>query len=274
MRSLSLTWIIALASLFSAWVLFADTLRWLYDSWLADPNYSHGFLVPFIAAFFVWRARAAFGAPQPNTAGVWILGGALLLHLAATPFRIYPLSALALISALAAGVVLRWGWAALRASQYAFIVLVLMIPLPFLDRLSPLLETFTARVAAAIVSALGTPAVTFGSQVQLPLIAFEIGAACSGLRSLASLVTLAVVFSGMVTGPRWGKTLIVLAAIPIAILANLARVASILQIAQWFGASAGLAYYHDYSSPVLFLVALGLLIMLARTLKCGEVQFV
>jgi exosortase len=201
------------------------------------------------------------------------LGSALALHLWATPLRIYPLSALALVITLAACVVLVWGWAALRAGQYAFIILALMIPLPFIDRLSPTLEAFTANVAASSVSWLGTPAVTMGSQVQLPAMSFEIGAACSGLRSLASLVTLAVVFSGLVEGPRWGKALIILAAAPIAIAANLVRVASILQVAQWFGAGAGLAYYHDYSSPVLLLIALALLIAFARTVRCGELQF-
>jgi len=193
------------ASVFIGLALFADTLRWLYDSWLTDPNYSHGLLVPFIAAFFVWRARDAFRARQPSAHGLWLLGGALALHLWATPFRIYPLSALALVIMLTSCVVLVWGWAALRASQYAFIILALMIPLPFIDRLSPTLEAFTANIAASSVSLFGTPAVTMGSQVQLPAMSFEIGAACSGVRSLASLVTLAVVFSGLVEGPRWAR---------------------------------------------------------------------
>ena len=254
-------------------VLFASTLRWLFDSWLADPNYSHGFLVPLIAAFFVWRARDAFRARAPSMWGLVLLGLALALHLVATPLRIFPLSALALVLLLAATVVLVWGAAALRASAFAFLVLVLMIPIPFVDQISPTLEAFTATVAATSVGLLGTQAVTLGSQVQLPNAAFEIGAACSGLRSLASLVTLAVVFSGIVDGPRWGKALIVLAAMPIAILSNLVRVTSILQFAQVFGADAGLTYYHDYSSPVLFVIALGLLITFARTVKCSEIRF-
>ncbi|MEP7199876.1 MAG: exosortase/archaeosortase family protein [Chloroflexota bacterium] len=254
-------------------VLFASTLRWLFDSWLADPNYSHGFLVPLIAAFFVWRARDVFRARAPSMWGLVLLGLALALHLVATPLRIFPLSALALVLLLAATVVLVWGAAALRASAFAFLVLVLMIPIPFVDQISPTLEAFTATVAATSVGLLGTQAVTLGSQVQLPNAAFEIGAACSGLRSLASLVTLAVVFSGIVDGPRWGKALIVLAAMPIAILSNLVRVTSILQFAQVFGADAGLTYYHDYSSPVLFVIALGLLITFARTVKCSEIRF-
>lgn len=254
-------------------VLFASTLRWLIDSWLADPNYSHGFLVPLIAAFFVWRARDVFRARAPSMWGLVLLGLALALHLVATPLRIFPLSALALVLLLAATVVLVWGAAALRASAFAFLVLVLMIPIPFVDQISPTLEAFTATVAATSVGLLGTQAVTLGSQVQLPNAAFEIGAACSGLRSLASLVTLAVVFSGIVDGPRWGKALIVLAAMPIAILSNLVRVTSILQFAQVFGADAGLTYYHDYSSPVLFVIALGLLITFARTVKCSEIRF-
>jgi exosortase len=257
----------------AGWLLFGDTLRWLVASWLTDPNYSHGFLVPFIAAFFLWRARDTFRERRPNTLGLALLTFALLLHLAATPLRIYPLSALALVLSLAALTLLVWGMPAMRAARYAFITLALMIPIPFIDRVSPALESFTAQVAAASVSLVGTQAMTLGSQVQLPAMAFEVGAACSGLRSLASLVTLAVVFSGIVEGPRWGKAMIVLAAAPIAITANLVRVTSLLQFAQVFGADAGLDYYHTYSSPVLFLIAFSLLILFARAVRCSEIRF-
>ncbi len=254
-------------------VLFASTLRWLFASWLTDPNYSHGFLVPFIAAFFLWRSRLAYRGRQPSKFGIPLLAMALALHLLATPLKIYPLSTLALILVLISMVLLVWGWAALRASSYAFAALLLMIPVPFIDQISPSLESFTAGVAASVVSLLGTQAVRLGSQVQLPNVAFEIGAACSGLRSLASLITMAVVFTGIVEGPRWGKAVILLAAVPIALAANLLRVTSILQFAQVFGTEAGLSYYHDYSSPVLFLIAFGLLIALAKGVRCSEIRF-
>ena len=254
-------------------LMFSDALRWLADSWLTNPNYSHGILVPFIAAYFIWRARAAFRTRTPDNRGLALLGAALLLHLASIPLRIYPLSIVALVVALMSMVVLLYGLPALRASGYAYAVLLLMIPLPLIDQVSPGLEAFTARIAAGSVSLLGTQAVTMGSQIQLPTVAFEVGAACSGLRSLASLVTLAVVFSGIAEGPTWGKGLILLAAAPLAIGANLLRVASILQFAQVFGVDAGLAYYHDYSSPVLFLLAFSLLILFGRAVRCSEIRF-
>src|SRR5713101_3277464 len=120
--------------------------------------------------------------------GLILLAVALLLHLLAVPLRIYPFSAFALVVALMSMVILVWGLPALRASGYAYAILFLMIPLPLIDQIRPDLEAFTARIAAGSVSLLGTQAVTIGSQVQVPTVAFEIGAACSGLRSLASLV--------------------------------------------------------------------------------------
>lgn len=263
---------LAAAALLGA-AMFGDALRWLGDSWFTNPNYSHGILVPFIAAYFLWRARAAFRTRAPDNRGLALLAAALLLHLASIPLRIYPLSIVALVVVLMSMVVLLWGLPALRASGYAYAVLLLMIPIPLIDEVSPSLEAFTARIAAGSVSLFGTQAVTLGSQVQLPNVAFEVGAACSGLRSLASLVTLAVVFSGIVDGPAWGKALLLLAAAPLAIGANLLRVASILQYAQLFGADAGLAYYHDYSSPVLFLLAFSLLILFGRAVRCSEIRF-
>src|SRR5438105_2011774 len=144
--------------------IFGDTIRWLVASWLNDPNYSHGILVPLIAAYFVWRARAAFRTGTPNNLGLALLAVALSLHLVAIPLRIYPLSAFALVLGLASMVVLFWGLPALRASGYAFAVLCLMIPLPLVDQISPGLEAFTARIAAGSLSLLGTQAVTMGSQ--------------------------------------------------------------------------------------------------------------
>src|SRR5438045_1428505 len=120
--------------------IFGDTIRWLVASWLNDPNYSHGILVPFIAAYFVWRARAALQMGTSNNFGLVLLAVALALHLAAIPMRIYPLSAFALVLSLASVVVLFRGLPALRASGYAIAVLCCMLPLPLADQLSPSLE--------------------------------------------------------------------------------------------------------------------------------------
>jgi exosortase len=111
-----------------------------------------------------------------------------------------------------------------------------------------------------------------GSQIQLPNSSFTVGAACSGLNSVVALATLVVIFIYILEGSHLAKGILLIMAIPIAIVANIIRVSSILVIAHLFGAEAGMRYFHDYSSPVLFLLAFALLILASRLLGCSEIR--
>ena len=99
---------------------------------------------------------------------------------------------------------------------------------------------------------------------------FAVGAHWSGLRWLVALIALAAFLAHAVQGPIWARWLVFLSAVPVALLANLVRVASLFAVAYSWGPDAGLGYYHDVSSLVLFLVALVLLILLSRGLGCGD----
>jgi exosortase/archaeosortase family protein len=123
-----------------------------------------------------------------------------------------------------------------------------------------------------MVQALGMPASNLGSQVRLAGGSFIIGAPCSGLRSIVSLFTLGVVFAYVVSGPLVGKIVLVAAAPFMAMIANLVRVASLLQVAHLFGPEVGMKYYHTLASPLLFLVAFILFIILGRILGCHELR--
>jgi len=111
-----------------------------------------------------------------------------------------------------------------------------------------------------------------GSQVSLPNAQLVVGAQCSGLRSIVSLLTLVGLVVFLVQGPAWGKALLALSSIPIAILGNVLRVASLLAVANAWGADAGFKYYHDYSSIVFFLSAVVLLIVFSRVVQCREIR--
>ncbi len=160
----------------------------------------------------------------------------------------------------------------LRQLAFPLLFLAVAIPLPWLERFSPFLEAAVARYATAWVRSVGVAAANAGSQVSLAGTTFVVGAPCSGLRSLVALVTLALLFGYMLRGPVWARALIVVAAIPAALLANLVRVASLFWVANVFGADAGMGYYHTLSSPVLFVIAFGLLIGLSYGLRCSEIR--
>jgi exosortase len=253
-------------------VLFWPTLTWLVVSWLGNSYYSHGFLVPLIAGVLAWRRRDVLAVPQPEDAGLTLIAAGLVMHLVSLPWRLSVISALGLVILLAGLVWTFWGRVALRRLAFPLAFLTVAIPLPWIERFSPPLEALVARYATLCVRAVGVAATNVGSQVSLTGTTFVVGAPCSGLRSLVALVTLALLFGYVVRGPMWGRALLVTAAFPAAILANLVRVTSLFWVADVFGAEAGLGYYHTLSSPVLFVVAFGLLIGLSWGLRCSEIR--
>lgn len=251
-------------------VVFLPTLRWLVQSWLGNPYYSHGFLVPVVAGYLIWRKRDV--AVEPWSAGLAVVALGVGLHIAALPWQLHILSAAGLVT-LIVGLILTFvGRRAVQQWAFPLAFLGTMIPLPFVERLSPPLEAFVARYAALCVRPLGVAATTIGSQVRLASTAFTVGAPCSGLRSMVALLTLTVLFVYIVRGPWWGKITLLMAALPIAIAANLMRVSSLFFVADNLGAEAGLRYYHTLSSPTLFLLAFGMLLLAGRSVRCHAIR--
>jgi exosortase len=256
-------------------LLFFPTFTWLAYNWLNNSYYSHGFLVPLVSAFFLWRKREALAVDrrEPSNAGLLVLGVSLVGFMVAQVWQAYHLSAVAFILLLV-GLALHFlGTRATREIAFPLAFLVFMIPVPFINRLSPALESFTATVSTSAVGLLNIPAVNQGSRIQLQDSSFVVGAACSGLNSIVALATLVVIFVYILDGSYRAKAVLLLLSVPIAVVANIFRVSSLLAIAHVFGAEAGMKYFHDYSSPVLFLLAFGLLILASRLTGCSEIRY-
>ncbi len=255
-------------------LLFWSTFSWLVYNWLNNSYYSHGFLVPLISGFFLWRKRGAFARDgrKPSNWGLLALGVSLAAFLLAQVWQAHHVSAVAFILLLSGLAIYFLGVQATRRIAFPLAFLLFMVPLPFINRLSPALESFTATASTSVVSLLGIAAVNQGSQIQLQNSSFVVGAACSGLNSTVALATLVVIFVYVVEGSYRAKSVLLAMAVPIALVANLFRVSSLLVIAHFFGAEAGMRYFHDYSSPVLFLLAFSLLILVSRLVGCSEIR--
>ncbi len=255
-------------------VLFWSTFAWLVYNWLNNSYYSHGFLVPLISGFFLWRKREAFRPEErdPSNLGLLVLGISLVVYLVSQVWQAYHLSALALIGLLAGFALYFLGERATRRIAFPLAFLLFMIPLPFINRLSPALESLTARSSTWLVNVLGIPATNLGSQIQLQNSSFVVGAACSGLNSVVALATLVAIFIYVLEGSLRAKIILLAMAVPIALAANIFRVSSLLVIAHFFGAEVGMRYFHDYSSLVLFLLAFLLLILVGRLVGCSEIR--
>jgi len=252
--------------------LYFTTFRWLGHEWWTNDYYSHGPLVVLISAFLAWRRRDALKRQSPAMWGVLLMGFGLALHIAGLTTKAMYLSALSLPLLLAGLLVFLLGPIAARQMAFPLAFLWLAVPLPFVEAASLPLQTITASVSTAAAQLLGIQAEVQGAQVTLSSCSLRVGAACSGLRSIVALLTLDVLFVYIIQGKWWAKVLLIALAVPIAIAANFIRVTALLVIADTWGREAGLHYFHDYSSPVLFVVAFLLLILLSWVLKCREIR--
>lgn len=242
-------------------LLYAPTARWLVLAWLHDPYYSHGWLVLPVAAILAWRERAAWRRGAPANAGLLLLSLGVALYalgwLLSAPFMV-AFSLLPVLGGLA------WtflGPLAARALAFPIAFLGLAIPLPWVEMWTWPLESLTAGWAASLVQWFGVSARVVGGEVHLASCDVVVGAACSGMRSLIALLTLGTLIAYLFRG-HWGLRLAMVAAtLPLALGANVLRVAAILAAAHVSGGEVA-GVLHDLASPAFFLAALGALLLL------------
>lgn len=256
-------------------LLLYPALVWLVRSWLSNPYYTHGFLVPLLAALLAWRQWRHLAA-EPRRSEPWIglpvTAASLMGVVWAMGWQNYVVAVLAVVS-LSIGILLYLeGWGRLRHWLFPLLFLAFMVPLPFVDLVSPWFESFTTRSAATLARLVGIAVVPQGGELSLPGTTLVVGAPCSGLRSLVAMVTMAVGWIYLVEGRPAAKALLLAAVVPLVMLSNVLRIAILLAVARFLGREPALTYYHDWSSPVLFLMAVGLMLILGKVLGCWRVR--
>src|SRR3954469_24106644 len=261
---------LAIAMVLSAGVLalYSGVLAGLARQWASDDNYSHGFFVLPLAVFFAWERRTALRAavPRPSLAGLVLIAASLVLLLAGRLGAELFLTRVSLIGVLAGTVLYVWGREHLRVLAFPIAFLFLMVPLPAIlfNKIALPLQLLASRVGETAISAAGIPVVREGNVLQLPTRDLEVAEACSGIRSLVSLVMLGIVL-GYFTEKRIGPRVIVaLAAVPIAIAANAARVAGTGLASELVSPAAAEGFFHAFSGWLMFVVAFAGLLFVQR----------
>ena len=250
------------------WRILPDLVR----QWWDDPNYSHGFLVPFFSGYLVWvgrdRLKAAIPYVKTNGAGLLVLlaglGMLVLGDIGAENF----LSRGSLIVILAGLILFHLGPAILRQVAFPLVFLLFMVPLPailFYAVTFPL-QALAAQNAAWVLDLFGIPVLLDGNVLHLSQISLGVTEACSGVRSLISLLALAMAWAYLTLDKGWAMTALVASAVPITIAANSARVVSTGLIGQWFGVSYAQGFFHTFSGWLVFVVAFLLMLGLQRAL--------
>lgn len=248
--------------------LYIPVFIWLGTIWLNNPYYTHGFLIPPVSAFIAWTKRKKPGKSTRSSAGIPVLVAGLAVYIMGFLGELYWLWALSFLIVIS-GLLLHFkGSAAFREMLFPLGFLIFMIPLPFLDLAAISLQSLTAAGSALIIEGFGIPVTRIGSEIGLANATFQIGVPCSGMNTLISLLAISTLILYCLKSPFYKKVVLFILAVPIAVMANLFRVVLLLLIAHQWGSEAAMSYFHDYSSLLLFVMAVMLLILLARIFRC------
>lgn len=259
-----------------AWLaVYHDVLRRLVDDWRVDENYSHGFLIPIVSGYAIWAARERiFSTPvEPRR----LLGGGLMLIAALMLFagvlgaESY-ITRLSLVLSLVALTIYFGGLNWLRQLLFPIGVLTFALPIPniLFNQIAFPLQLIASDYATRAIKLFGIPALREGNVIELAQMKLQVVEACSGIRSLMALAALTVVYLYFTETRWWRRIALVAAVMPIAVLANAARVAGTGLLAHYRGAQAAEGFLHNFSGLLIFLVAVLLLLAVAQLLNLAE----
>lgn len=252
--------------LLAAW-LYAPLALGLARQWWLDPNYTHGFFVPVFSLFLLWERRAKLAAlrSQPAWSGLVILLFALLalvLNTINSGFFLYRISFLLFIAGM---VVFLAGWKHLAAVSFPLAFFVLLIPSSaLLGQITLPLQVIASKTASFLLMLVGVPAVREGNIILLSTARLEVAEACSGIRSLFSLITLTVIYGYLAETRISVRVLLALIAVPVSILANALRIAATGVAVEYWGVEGAEGTLHLLSGWLIFAGCLALIFLLHR----------
>ncbi|MGH7492065.1 MAG: exosortase/archaeosortase family protein [bacterium] len=253
-------------------VLFFPALRELFLDWELDPNYQHGLLIPIISAYLMWQKRKKLQtltfSPSFGT-GLVIFCLAMLVYVVATAGAEWFLSRMAMLMGLVGLVIYFGGTMLFRQLWFSLLYLGFMVPLPYVlyHRLAFPLQQLASFGAFQAMQLFGIPGMREGNILHFSGFSMEVIEACSGLRSmmiLSALAALLAYMSNLPSGLRW---ILFMAAVPLAVIANVLRLIVIAALGIFWNTEAAQGILHEGSGILVFLCGLFLLVGLTGLLQ-------
>jgi exosortase len=251
--------------------LYHYVITRLVRDWYTDDNYSHGFLIVPIALYFVWerRARLAMALRRPSSWGIAVVLGSLALLLAGILGSELFLTRISILGTIAGSVLFLYGWKHFKILLLPIAFLLLMIPIPAIifNQIAFPLQLLASRFGEMALIACQVPVLREGNVIHLANTSLEVAEACSGIRSLISLLTLGIVYSYFTDSRSWVRLILIIGTIPIAIAANAIRVAGTGIAAHFYGPAAAQGFFHTFSGWIIFIAAFIMMFLLYRIIS-------
>ena len=247
---------------------YRDMFPSLVLEWYEHENFSYGFLIPVIFGYLVWEKRGVLAGLVAAWSpwGIASLGTALLVGIMGQTMGEPFLSRISFVLTLGALVHLFGGVTAVRSLAFPIAYLFLMVPPPYpiVKTVSYHLKMLDARIAELLLPLAGVPIYRDAYFLHLPNITLEVADVCSGIASLFAMAALGVLYAYHMPVNRWGKVLVVVAALILPIIANLFRILLIGVSVYYYGPVMLQAFFHSFTGTFTFLLSL------AMTLAVGE----
>ena len=263
---------LALAACF--FMAFFPVWKGLVAAWSGSDDYSHGFFIVPIAVYIAWqkRDRLAQTPIRPSAWGLVFLVLALLMYIVGRLGEIATVSSVSMVLALAGVVLYLWGREFLKELAFPLFVLLFMIPVPgqIYSTLTIPLQLLVSQISTAIAGFAGIPVFREGNVLFLPDRTLEVVQACSGLRSMMTLLTLAAVFGYFTLRSNLSRSILLVFSVPAAIIVNIVRVLVMIAAFHFFDFDLTSGTTHTVFGVAIFVLALAVIALMKGVLAFWE----
>jgi exosortase len=238
-------------------LLYNNVIYKMILDWVSNDNFSHGFLIPFISGYLIWRRkdRLTQAAVSPSDTGLMLLIFSLIFYFIATIGVEQFTMRFSMIMVILSLTVFLAGW---KYSQILFlpiVYLVFMIPFPSIiwNKIAFPLKLFATQMSVYVIQFFDIPVFGEGNIIHLANTSLEVVDACSGLRSLTSLLALSSALALLTEHSGTKKFLIFLSAVPIAIFLNIIRLTITAILSRYYGPDIAQGFLHEASGILIFI---------------------
>jgi exosortase D (VPLPA-CTERM-specific) len=249
-------------------------LQLTVEAWTGQPEYSHGLIVPFLAAYLVWQRRSDL-APvvfRATWTGLPVVLAGCLLHAAGRLSALYVLEQYAMLLLVTGIVLATVGWPAVRTGGLLLLLLALSIPLPpfLLGSFSAQMQLLSSQLGVAVVRLFGISVYLEGNVIDLGSYQLQVAEACDGLRYLFPLLTLGLVMAYFFRAPLWQRLLVFASSVPITIAMNSFRIGLIGVSVEHWGVRMAEGFLHEFQGWVVFMASAALMVAeMALLARCS-----
>jgi len=255
-------------------ILYFPVWKHLIISWFSSDEYSYGFFILPISCYILWQKRNTLSR-LPNISsklGLVVLIFSLAFYILATIAGILTITAISMIFALAGVVIYLWGLNVFKEVMFPLFFLLFMIPIPaqIYSSITSKLQLLVSETSVWFSILLNLPAYREGNIIYLPEQTLQVVSACSGLRSLTSIMTISVILGYLTLNSIFLRFILFCIGIPVAILVNIIRVLLVILAFYYFKYDLTDGFEHTILGVAIFILALILLMIMKGILSSWQ----